>query len=85
MPIIQNAFSLLFGFLETLIIIDVILSWLYRGDNNLVRTIHIFTQPILLPARRLQERIIPDLPIDFSPIIAFAVIRALESLVKVVF
>jgi YggT family protein len=80
MQVLISALGLLFGFLETLIIIDVILSWVYKGDNSLVRLIHVFTEPLLLPGKKLQEKIIPGIPVDFSPIIAFAILRFLESI-----
>lgn len=82
MILLQNALGILINFLILLLVIDVILSWLYRGNNNLVRTIHIFTEPLLLPGRRIQERLLPNIPVDFSPIIAYAILRILEGIVS---
>lgn len=81
MFILQRALLMLIGFLETLIIIHVILSWIYRGNNELVRIVNIFTEPLLLPGKKIQERIIPDVPVDFSPIIAFFILGILEKFV----
>ncbi len=81
MFVLQRALLMLIGFLETLIIIHVILSWIYRGNNELVRIINIFTEPLLLPGKKIQEKIIPDVPVDFSPIIAFFILGILEKFV----
>jgi YggT family protein len=82
MSLIQNALGLLINFLILLLVIDVILSWIYRGNNNLVKVIHIFTEPILLPGRKLQEKLLPNIPVDFSPIIAYAILRILEGIIS---
>lgn len=81
MFVLQRALLMLIGFLETLIIIHVILSWIYRGNNELVRIINIFTEPLLLPGKKIQEKIIPDVPVDFSPIIAFFILGILEKFI----
>ena len=36
--------------------------------------VYAITNPILMPFRTLQDRLLPDSPIDFSPIIALFVI-----------
>ncbi|KOA20971.1 YGGT family protein [Clostridium homopropionicum DSM 5847] len=81
MVILYNAVGLLFQFLETLIIIEVLLSWVYRGENSLTRLLHIFTDPFLIPGKRIQERIIPGLPVDFSPVIALFILMLLRNVI----
>lgn len=81
MIILYKAVGLLFQFLETLIIIEVLLSWVYRGENSLTRMLHIFTDPFLIPGKKIQERIIPGLPVDFSPVIALFILMILRNVV----
>ncbi|WP_373898350.1 YggT family protein [Haloimpatiens sp. FM7315] len=78
-------FDLLFTFLEYAIFLDVILSWVARGrDNKFTEIIHIITEPFLMPGRILQERLVPGLMIDFSPIVAFLIIGFLKKLVIII-
>lgn len=85
MFVLESALLILIGFLETLIIIQVILSWIYRGNNELVRIINLFTEPLLLPGKKIQEKILPDMPVDFSPIIAFFILGILEKFIRSIF
>jgi len=70
------ALSLLFRFLEGAIFLDVILSW-----NSFVNLLHVFTEPFMRPGRKLQQKLIPGLMIDFSPIIAFIIIDIIRGIV----
>ena len=81
MNILYNAVGLLFQFLETLIIIEVLLSWVYRGENSLTKLLHIFTDPFLIPGKKIQERFIPGLPMDFSPVIALFLLMFLRNVI----
>ncbi|AND85240.1 YggT family protein [Clostridium tyrobutyricum] len=76
------ALSLLFRFLEGAIFLDVILSWVMpRGGNSFVNLLHVFTEPFMRPGRKLQQKLIPGLMIDFSPIIAFIIIDIIRGIV----
>ncbi|ADK14135.1 MULTISPECIES: YggT family protein [Clostridium] len=76
------AISLLFRFLEGAIILDVILSWVMQGRSNaFVDFLHIFTEPLMIPGRKIQEKLMPGLMIDFSPIVAFFIIDILRGIV----
>ena len=76
------AISLLFRFLEGAIILDVILSWVMHGRSNaFVDFLHIFTEPLMIPGRKIQEKLIPGLMIDFSPILAFLMIDIVRGIV----
>lgn len=76
------ALSLLFRFIEAAIILDVIFSWIMPGRSNaLLDIIHVFTEPFMMPGRKLQEKIMPGLMIDFSPIIALLILDLLERIV----
>lgn len=71
----------LFNLLELAILLEVILSWLPQiGNNKFVSTIHNFVYPMMEPLKGLQERLIPGLPIDFSPIIALFILDIVKRL-----
>lgn len=71
----------LFNLLELAILLEVILSWLPQiGNNKFVNTIHNIIYPMMEPLKGLQDRLIPGLPIDFSPIIALFILDILKRL-----
>ncbi|WP_242971952.1 YggT family protein [Haloimpatiens massiliensis] len=79
-------FNILLTFLEYAIFIDVILSWVPFGrENEFIRILHIITEPLLRPGRELQQRLIPGLMIDLSPIIALLIIGILRRVVLTLF
>ncbi|MCY6483724.1 YggT family protein [Clostridium aestuarii] len=81
MIVIRSAFNLLFEVLEILILIDVVLSWVYRGENVFTQLIHTFTEPFLAPGRKIQDKFIQGLPVDLSPIFALIIISLLRKIV----
>ena len=68
-----------FDIVEWVILIDVILSFVPMNNSftQLVRTI---TEPLLAPGRKIQERILPGLMIDFSPVFALIIIRFVKEI-----
>ena len=79
---LRVALNILFNLLEYAIFIDVILSWVLRGRTNAFTDIlHIFTEPFMAPARKIQDKFIPANMLDFSPIIAYFIIVLLRNLV----
>lgn len=79
---LQTALNILFNFLEYSIFIDVILSWVYRGRGNaFIDILHIFTEPFMAPARRIQEKFAPGTMLDFSPIIAYFMLNILRYII----
>lgn len=83
--IISRALNILFNLLQDAIIIDALLSWVYRGNGNVFTDIlHSITEPFLAPSRRIMERFFPNMMIDFSPIIAIFIIGILQSAVNLV-
>lgn len=71
----------LFNLLELAILIECISSWIPQiQGNKFVNIIHNFTYPLLEPFRKLQDRFISGLPMDFSPIIALFVIDLLKRI-----
>lgn len=80
---ITYAVNLLFRLLEYAIFIDVILSWVYRGSGNtFIDILHIFTEPFMAPARRLQQKLMSVSMLDFSPIIAYFILIVLRNIVN---
>ena len=76
------ALALLFRFLEAAIILDVILSWVMPGRGNaFTDLLHVFTEPFMRPGRMIQQKIMPGLALDFSPIIAFFIIDIVRGIV----
>lgn len=79
---VYTVLNLLFNLLELAIIIECAASWIPQiQGSKYMKLIHNFIYPVLEPFRRLQDRIIPGLPIDFSPICAFFVLNLLRSFV----
>lgn len=59
-----------------LIIIGAIISWVNPDPyNQIVRFIHNATEPVLAPIRR----ILPDMGVDISPLIAILVVVFLQK------
>lgn len=79
---IYTVLNLLFNLLELAIIIDFISSWVPQiQGNKVISTIHNFIYPVLDPIRRLQDRLIPGLPIDFSPMVALFAIDFIRRII----
>lgn len=79
---LRIAVSLLFRLIEGAILIDVILSWIMPGKSNrFIEFLHIFTEPFMAPGRKIQEKIMPGLMIDFSPIIALFILDILQRVI----
>ncbi|KAJ53399.1 YggT family protein [Clostridium tetanomorphum] len=71
----------LFNVVEWAILIDVILSFIPLGrGNGFTQLIHTITEPLLAPGRKIQEKLIPGLMIDFSPVIALLILHLLRRI-----
>jgi YggT family protein len=85
---IGSAIVILLQIIEYAILLRVILSWLpIPKDNQLIRILYQITDPVLLPIRNMIEKTNwgKNMMIDFSPLIAFAIIMLLVRVVSSVF
>jgi YggT family protein len=72
----------LFRFIEMAILLEVILSWIMPGKKSILTDLlHVFTDPFMIPGRKLQSMIAPNLMIDFSPIIALILVDIIQRIV----
>ena len=64
---------------------QVLLSWIAPGRRDpFTNFIHSLTDPLMKPARSFQNKIAPNLMIDFSPIFAFVLLDVLRNLVFII-
>ena len=74
--------NIIFNVLYYAIFIEVILSWVYANrTNQYIELLHKVTSPLLQPGRMIQERYFNNTMIDFSPLIAIAIITILRKIV----
>jgi YggT family protein len=72
------------GFMQILIFVYVILSWIPQvRDSKFGYILSVFVEPVLSPVRNLLGRIesLKALPIDLSPIVAWFLLGILQSIV----
>ncbi|SKA76969.1 YggT family protein [Clostridium sp. USBA 49] len=80
---INAAVNILFSLLQDAIVIEALLSWIYRGSGNVFTDIlHTITEPFLVPARKITYKLFPNMMLDFSPIIALFIIRILQFIIN---
>lgn len=82
MFILVKTINSIITILQWFIVADCILSFI-PGDSlyDIKEIVRKVTSPFLMPFRRLQQRIIPGLMIDFSPIFAWALLSLIQRIV----
>lgn len=88
MLILIQAVRYFFQFIQLLIIVRIVLSWVPNVNmySPPVRFIYDATEPIMKPVRELMFRLINTGPIDFSPIIVFFLLQVVESaIIRILF
>ncbi|QAA32039.1 YggT family protein [Clostridium manihotivorum] len=64
-----------------MILIDAFSSVLFMGkENKVTYYIKLITAPILSPFQKLQNKITPNSPLDFSPMIAIIVLSLVQNI-----
>lgn len=86
MAFLKYTLNCLLYIVEICIIIEALLSWLPGriGRNTFTMALEKITEPFLYIGRRLQYAILPNSPIDFSPIVGFLIIRVLRNLIVII-
>ena len=57
-----------------------------RGkENGFTQILRIFADPLLLPGRKIQQKFLPQIPVDLSPIFALLTLQLLNSFVRIIF
>lgn len=79
--IFRTAIYNFINFLEFLIFVDALLSWFVqnRQYNEIIRLIGIIINPIKEPFYRLQFKLFPNMPVDFSPMLAILFLETIKS------
>lgn len=78
-----RAVDLLINLLCILIVLRALMSWLPLSEDNKINSFLVMmTEPVVAPVRRLLGKIefTRELPVDFSPIVAIAVLWIISSL-----
>ena len=74
--------NVLLGIVFWAVLIRAILSWFYPvGKDRYTKILFDLTEPILAPIRAVLSRLLP-IPIDFSPMVAWLLIRLLQSMLN---
>ena len=77
--------NIIFNVLYYAIIIEIILSWVYANrTNQYIELLHKVTNPLLQPARKIQDRYFKNMMVDFSPMIAILIIMILKQIVFII-
>lgn len=80
--VIGNFISTLFRLIELAILIECIGSWVFQGkQNEFLKIISNFTYPVLEPFRKIQNKFIPNMMIDVSPILAIFALDIIKAMV----
>lgn len=87
MQAVYKALNILFRIIEIFIFIRVLLTWLpISRQNPIIGFVYEMTEPILGPCRNLLYKLgLGGGMIDFSPILAIALLRVLRSLIYNIF
>lgn len=79
--LLVDTISMLFSFINFILLIRIILSWLPIGRNIVTNILYSLTEPLLAPIRNLLNKspISEGLMVDFSPIILVIVLSFIEK------
>lgn len=79
---ILRVVNTIFNIMQLAILIEALLSWITPNmHNQYTDLLHTITEPLLKPGRKLQEMILPNMMVDFSPIIALLILSLIQNIV----
>lgn len=79
---LKIAIGYFFELVEILIIVDALSTWFRPArSTQFSRTIGVIIDPILAPVHSLQQKIMPNSPIDFSPMLAILLLEILKGII----
>ncbi|MFA6939465.1 MAG: YggT family protein [Clostridiaceae bacterium] len=79
---LYNIIDKLFNIIQISIFIECILSWMPNiRENTVTDLLHKINEPFLKPGRYLQDKLLPNLMVDFSPIIALFIISFIRRII----
>ena len=70
----------LIGAYELIIFVQAVLSY-FIHDGSIMDNLTRITRPILEPCYKLQEKLVPNSSIDFSPVIAILLLEILRRII----
>lgn len=70
----------LIGVYELIIFVQAALSW-FVHEGSVYDTLSRITSPILEPCYRLQQKLIPDSPVDFSFVVAILILELIKRII----
>lgn len=80
--ILINAVNFLFDFVEFAIFIEIIMSWIPMAKGSrVIEIVHTITDPFMIPGRKIQEKVMPGMMLDFSPILALFIVYILRYVI----
>ncbi|WP_250278921.1 YggT family protein [[Clostridium] colinum] len=81
--LIYKSFELLIRFIDFIILIRVILSWIPLDRNNpIVKLVYALSEPLLYPIREMLRKspLGDGMMLDFSPIILILLLQVIQSI-----
>jgi uncharacterized protein YggT (Ycf19 family) len=70
--------------LSTAMFLRAILSWFFEGDGKFMRFLYVFTEPAIMPLRKLFYKMnwFQDLPVDMSFTFTFIALFVIETMLS---
>ena len=72
--------------LEILILVASLLTWFVQGrGNEIINLLRAITNPILEPFQRLQDKLLGNIAIDISPVLAIVALEIIKRFIYIKF
>lgn len=82
--LLMKTVNILFEFINIVLFIRIILSWLPVGRNAFTTIVYNLTEPLLYPIREMLKKspLGQGLMVDFSPIILVLILSIIENIIQ---